>query len=344
VKTLNRGDVQATPLPDTQTVPGLIGGRIEDYNENHPHALLKMRSFREFIAAQAATARVSGKTGTRSMPQHIEEFFSSVQIVPEKLDELRRMPKARKQLAIYFTPRSGSSWLTEVLSQSNRLGRANEVFNPGFIPNIAQACNATSLTDYIDLVQRRLNTRGVFSFEITWHQLNAVFENADAFMEDFGAAKPAWLIRCDIVAQAVSLAKMVTTKVAHSISTDTEGRQQADSGFAYDPALIRRWLTHILVAERYTEEHFAKHGLKPLRLTYEGMMASGGDQTLELFAQYMNIPDIRKLPVTPRHSKLATSQNVDYALRFRQDEGVFMRDVEEERAAWLAGSHSNLTA
>lgn len=56
VKTLKRDYVQVTPLPDAQTVLGLIGGWIEDYNENHPHAGLKMRSPREFIAAQNATA------------------------------------------------------------------------------------------------------------------------------------------------------------------------------------------------------------------------------------------------------------------------------------------------
>ena len=35
---------------------GLIAGWFEDYNENHPHSGLKMRSPREFIAAQTATA------------------------------------------------------------------------------------------------------------------------------------------------------------------------------------------------------------------------------------------------------------------------------------------------
>jgi transposase InsO family protein len=56
VKTLKRDYVQVTPLPDAQTVLGLIGGWIEDYNKNHPHSGLKMRSPREFIAAQTATA------------------------------------------------------------------------------------------------------------------------------------------------------------------------------------------------------------------------------------------------------------------------------------------------
>lgn len=56
VKTLKRDYVQVTPLSDAQTVLGLIGGWIEDYNDNHPHSGLKMRSPREFIAAQTVTA------------------------------------------------------------------------------------------------------------------------------------------------------------------------------------------------------------------------------------------------------------------------------------------------
>ncbi len=56
VKTLKRDYVQVTPLPDAETVLGLIGPWIEDYNDNHPHSGLKMRSPREFIADQIATA------------------------------------------------------------------------------------------------------------------------------------------------------------------------------------------------------------------------------------------------------------------------------------------------
>jgi len=56
VKTLKRDYVQVTPLPDAETVLGLIGSWIDDYNDNHPHSGLKMRSPREFIAAQTETA------------------------------------------------------------------------------------------------------------------------------------------------------------------------------------------------------------------------------------------------------------------------------------------------
>ncbi|WP_143535068.1 IS3 family transposase [Roseivivax jejudonensis] len=56
VKTLKRDYVQVTPLPDAATVLELIAGWFEDYNTSHPHSALKMRSPREFIQVQIATA------------------------------------------------------------------------------------------------------------------------------------------------------------------------------------------------------------------------------------------------------------------------------------------------
>ena len=56
VHTLKRDYVQVTPLPDARTALGLIGTWFDDYNNHHPHSGLRMRSPREFIAAQTATA------------------------------------------------------------------------------------------------------------------------------------------------------------------------------------------------------------------------------------------------------------------------------------------------
>lgn len=56
VNPLKRDYVNVTPLPDAATVLGSIAGWFEDYHENHPTSGLKMRSPREFIAAQIATA------------------------------------------------------------------------------------------------------------------------------------------------------------------------------------------------------------------------------------------------------------------------------------------------
>jgi transposase InsO family protein len=53
VKTFKRDYVRVNTLPDALTTLRQIAGWFEDYNDNHPHSGLKMRSPREFIRAQA---------------------------------------------------------------------------------------------------------------------------------------------------------------------------------------------------------------------------------------------------------------------------------------------------
>lgn len=60
VKTSKRDYVRVNPLPDAQTVLRQLDGWFEDYNDNHPHSRLGMRSPREYIRAlsQPATCPV----------------------------------------------------------------------------------------------------------------------------------------------------------------------------------------------------------------------------------------------------------------------------------------------
>lgn len=53
VKTFKRDYVRVNSLPDAQSALRQIDGWFEDYNENHPHSGLKMRSPRQYIRAQA---------------------------------------------------------------------------------------------------------------------------------------------------------------------------------------------------------------------------------------------------------------------------------------------------
>ena len=56
VHTLKRDYVQVTPVPNAVTALALLLTWFKDYNTNHPHSGLKMRSPRESIQAQTATA------------------------------------------------------------------------------------------------------------------------------------------------------------------------------------------------------------------------------------------------------------------------------------------------
>lgn len=59
VKTMKRDYIGVRPIPDAATALNQIDGWFEDYNDNHPHSGLRMRSPREFKRAQQP-AEVSG--------------------------------------------------------------------------------------------------------------------------------------------------------------------------------------------------------------------------------------------------------------------------------------------
>lgn len=263
-------------------------------------------------------------------------IFEGVERDPDAFEKIMQRRAARKRYVIYFTPRSGSSWLTDILRQTNRMGHANELFNPNFMPGIARALQADNITDYIRASRRRLNTRGVFGFEITFHQLKAVFPGENGFVGRFGDVPSFWLIRENIVEQAVSLAKMVSTNVAHSSTSTDEQRKTSDAQFSYDPAVIKRWLKHILNAELGNEDFFERHGISPLRMSYERMMPLGPERVVRLMATHVGVEDLPEMSFEARHQKLATARNSDYAERFRRDEASFLAEVEAQRAPFLA--------
>lgn len=60
VRTFKRDYVRVNPIPDARSALDQIAGWFEDYNENHPHSGLRMRSPREFIRARNITVEVSG--------------------------------------------------------------------------------------------------------------------------------------------------------------------------------------------------------------------------------------------------------------------------------------------
>jgi putative transposase len=53
VKPLERDYIRISQVPDAQTALRLIEGWIEDYNEIHPHAALKIASPRQLIRAKS---------------------------------------------------------------------------------------------------------------------------------------------------------------------------------------------------------------------------------------------------------------------------------------------------
>lgn len=273
--------------------------------------------------------------GAKDLPR---DWFAGVRFDPARYRADMARPAPRKEYVIYFTARSGSSWLTEVLRATGRLGRAGEVFNPDFLPEMAQVCNAPTLAQYLDVIRRRQAPNGVWGCEVTWHQILAVFGTPEAFAGRFGQAGAVWLIRRDIVAQAVSLAKMVRSGVGHSVGHDAAARAAADAAFAYDGPEIARWLHHLCEAEDGCEALFARHGIAPLRLAYEDMIAAGPQAVADRIARHIGEPALPPgLTFAIAHDKLGTARNDAYAARFARENPRLLARIGRRRVTWLAG-------
>lgn len=271
------------------------------------------------------------------MPHPSDDLFSPATQDIEKFQRERsRKEPATLRYVIWFTPRSGSSWLTDIATATNRLGVPGECFNPNFMPAMTQKMNAASMDQYIQILTRRRNTKGVFGCELTWYQMDRCFGDVDDFMRYFDGAPVVWLIREDIVLQAVSLVKMQQTRIAHAPEASAAERAAAEAAFTYDPEAIAQFVRHVHRAETGCEEIFATYGLKPLRLSYEHNMAMGGDNVLNAIAHHLKIkPIARETPVDSDHVQIRTSRNDAFAKRFAAEHADFLAEIAEERTARL---------
>lgn len=265
------------------------------------------------------------------------DLFSNVTFKPARFcTDIQKNP-AQLDYVIFFTPRSGSSWLTDILWKTGVLGRPGEWFNPNFVPKTAQSINADNLDNYIELLKRKQSPGAVFGFEITYYQMRATFGGEKPFLSYFPPQTPSFfLIRENIVLQAVSLAKSVASRVSHSVNASSEEISKADSEFEYDTNVIRRWLRHIFDQETRFEAMFERRGIRPLRLSYERMMAASPAATINLFRQHLGVTELGEPVEQGRHTKIGTDKNLEFATRFAEEEADLLRKIATCRAKTLA--------
>lgn len=255
----------------------------------------------------------------------------------EKYNLWIRAKAPHKIYSILFTPRSGSSWLTSVLTQSKAMGTPGEWFNPELMPSSTRTKGARNLDQFVEAISRHEIHGNIFGFEITHHQMNVVFGSANAFMERFAGASFFWLIRKDILAQGISLDKMARTGAAHAANNSAAELEKSDAAYDYDPSRIRKRIRLIRDAERDTERMIADFDLSPTRLSYEWITSSGAQRVVRRFADALDVslPDTGELPPSS-HRKIGTSKNDAFAEQFRDENQDFLNEIQAEREAMLA--------
>lgn len=268
-------------------------------------------------------------------------LFKNPQFNPEQFRQDMKLHGPARTYVIFFTPRSGSSWLTEILTKSGYLGIPEEWLNPNFIPNTSKVVNSDSIANYIKMLKRKRQKGGTFGIEMTYFQYKRSFLNDSEFSTLFpSGTKFFYLVRKDIVSQAVSLAKAVATGVYHSANADELKIEKANEDFKYDKKDIEKWLRHILSMEQGNEELFARLGIEPYRICYEDMTTKGAVATVKFFERSIGISKDLENDIATSHRKIGTEKNSLFAEAFRRDRISFLRSIEKEREVRLSSLSS----
>lgn len=230
----------------------------------------------------------------------------------------------RKFYLIFFLARSGSTWLKDICEKTDRLGRPSEIFN---LANKRFA--RWPLERAIPKLIERNQRNGVFGAELTWGHIRDTFGGPAALFHFFPNAPTAFLIREDIVLQAISGLRRMHTNVGHN----RDGTGGDDPEFPYDPEFIKRGVRHRMRTEKRFEAMFREYGVRPLRMSYERNVGNPLG-AVNAIADLIGEPRVEEV-ARSRYAVLRSGRSEAYAERFRSEEPRFMKRIDEARRPML---------
>lgn len=259
----------------------------------------------------------------------VSSVFRKIEEKPDWARKISQTERPPSRYVVFFTPRSGSSRLTDVLSRAGGLGNPGESFNPHHFRKTAGALGAQDLESYVDLLTRRFGAQGVCGCELTAHHLVWAFGTALRFQNIWAPTAVVNLIRKDIVGQAVSASRMAQTGVGHRFEGTSEPKAVLD--FNYRPLDIAQRIYVLLNMEHQTEGITATLNLPVLNLCYEDITQEEPAKTVVKIADHVGACAQITEGLISTHQKIGDERNLEFAMRFRAEHPGLMRRVEKER-------------
>ena len=241
---------------------------------------------------------------------------------------------------ICATPRSGSTLLCDLLTESGVAGQPDSFFRRESFIEWAEylSVSVEEWTDdhafsqsYLESVLKQ-GTAGteVFGMRLMWESIDGLLKQLRVFyprtqsdtellQSAFGPIHYVHLSRQDKVAQAVSHLRAEQSGLWHRHTDGSEReRLTREQPLVFDRKALSR-----LVAE--SEEHdaawnrwFDRHGIKPVRITYEKLSDSPKAILATILSALGQNPAIAE-HVEPRTAKLADGESREWITRFNRE-------------------------
>lgn len=264
------------------------------------------------------------------MRNRISDAFSTGYLTEGK------KPQGDKNYIILFTPRSGSSWLTELISNKKILGKPSEWFNPDLMQSamngFQQPCH--NIYDYCKILQdRHKSPEGFFGAELTATHLSLLQDLVDV---DSVFMQPRYVLqlRGNIVSQAVSLFLATETGFFHASNTINQNNQAV-----YNETKIKKWMAQLLHEEQYFSRHFGQLSTSYYISWYEDLQRAP-EAALNRITQHIAGTTFSSIPESPSvHRKIGSSINLTYEARLREEHPDFVAKIESARPFQYSGGN-----
>jgi len=227
------------------------------------------------------------------------------------------LPKVRSRYIIAMTPRSGSSYLCDVMGMTGRLGHPGEFLNPVFIPNMLKAVPARNGDEYLRrIMARRRTPNGVSGLKASWFHIQG-FMSEMKDLDYLSGFRFIYLRRRDLAMQAVSLYKAAASGVFHTNVEHDEKRLGVLKDLEYDFDAIHKWYRHILSQEEGWDAFFYENRIFPLQIFYEDIERDVLRLMKRMAAFVAVNPDNVHMPEKASiFSKVRDRRNIEWAHRF----------------------------
>ncbi|WP_250518278.1 MULTISPECIES: Stf0 family sulfotransferase [unclassified Caballeronia] len=272
------------------------------------------------------------------MINKVAEVFSRDAVIHDAM--LRNLATETRLYAIFILPRTGSTWLMEMAENSKFLGTPQEWFNEGWIytEELAMGCRpprlvgTTSVDEYIRrTVADYRSASGVMGLQLSPYQTQCLCEMLEKPKDALDMVTKFYLRRENLIAQAISLFRSVTSGLFHSYQESPVLKSRLDA-VEYDGTAIQTWCEHIVTGEIFYDELFTRMNISPARFTYEDVVAKPREILSWLAAhidQNLKSGDIETQG--GRMSKMGGKTSSEWEQRFRAEHAQFLVDLENRR-------------
>jgi LPS sulfotransferase NodH len=235
------------------------------------------------------------------------------------------------------SPRSGSTMLCDLLTQTGAAGAPDSFFRPASIPDFAREWGVEPPRDtfghaYVAAVRRHGDAgTGRFGMRVMWRDMPGctarladlypgLGHGSDLLREVFGIDRYVHLRRRDTVAGAVSLVLAQQTGLWHRHADGSERERTAPPlPPEYDHDAIAEAVGMLDGEADGWTSWFAANGVSPLAVTYEELAAEPAE-VLRRVLDHLGV--VSRGPVAVLTAPLASSTNDAWIRRFRRTEVI----------------------